>query len=251
MKLCGFIQVYNELEQGNLKRCINNLKKYCDYIVVYDDASTDGSTDYLEKEGCLVIRGEKNDFKDEIRHRQCLLDFALNKFLDIDWFFKIDADEILSREGIKKIKGICENAGKEIDGFAIEQVNLWRGYGWHRIDYYQRFFVRLWRNKPSMRYNVEYGLHHKQYPNEINNIPQITDPSIKIIHFAFLTDELLIKTYKKRVSLGGAPIEAAKMRINETNLQLSKVNLNWFPEDVEIGNTEKPVKKFFGVLNDN
>ena len=247
MKICGFLQVYNELEKGNLKRCISNLKKYCDYIVVYDDGSADSSVDYLEKEGCLVLRGEKNDFKDEIRHYQCLLDFALNKFLDIDWFFQIAADEILSREGIKKIKKICENAGKEIDGFSISQVNLWRGFGWYRTDFYQQSFVRLWRNKLGIKYNIEYGLHHLQYPNGINNIKHIDYQDIKILHYGFITDELLVETYKQRVKLG-TPVNIAKMRIDETNLQLSKVNLDWFPEDVEIGNTEKPIKKFFGVL---
>ena len=247
MKICGFLQVYNELEKGNLKRCINNLKKYCDYIVVYDDGSIDDSIDYLKKEGCSVIRGERNDFRNEIKHYQLLLNFALNKFSDIDWFFQISADEILSIEGIKKIREICENADKEIDGFSLGQVNLWRGYGWYRTDFYQQSFVRLWRNKSGIKYNIEYGLHHKQYPDGINNIKHIENQDIKILHFAFLTDELLIKVYKERVSLG-VPIQIAKMRIDETNLQLSKVNLDWFPEDVEIGNTEKPIKKFFGVL---
>ena len=61
MKICGFLQIYNELEKGNLKRCITNLKKYCDYIAVYDDGSTDGSFDYLVEQECILLKGAKND----------------------------------------------------------------------------------------------------------------------------------------------------------------------------------------------
>lgn len=248
MKVCAFMQVYNELLTGNLKRCITNLKKYCDIIAVYNDGSTDGSAEYLEKkENCCVLRGGKNDFKNETNHYQQLLDFILEKHKDIDWFFFICADEILSKVGIEKIRGICEATDKSIDGFHIDQVNLWRSYGWYRTDFYAPYFMRLWRNKAGMKYDVKYGLHHQQYPKEINSIQRIVVPDIKIIHYAFLTNELLISTYKKRVGLG-VPVNIAKMRIDETNLHLQKVDLNWFPNDVKIGSTEKPTKKFFGRL---
>ena len=65
MKLCGFLKVYNELKRGNLKRCLNNMKAYCDYIVAFDDGSTDGSRNFLEEQGCDVIGREKNDFLNE------------------------------------------------------------------------------------------------------------------------------------------------------------------------------------------
>lgn len=245
MKICAFMQVYNELLTKNLERCITNLKKHCDVIAAYDDGSTDGSAEYLEKEGCCVLKGDKNDFRNETNHYQQLLDFILEKHSDIDWFFFICADEILSKVGMEKVRGICEVAGKEIDGFYIDQVNLWRSYGWCRTDFYAPFFIRLWRNKPGMKYTVKYGLHHQQYPIEIINRQRIMHPDIKIIHYAFLTNELLVSTYKKRVGLG-VPVNVAKMRIDETNLRLKEVNLSWFPDGVKIGDTKKPVKKFFG-----
>jgi len=251
MKICGFLQVYNELEKGNLQRVINNLQKFCDVIGVYDDGSTDGSINYLNNEGCIVVRGHENDFRNEIAHKQQLLDVILDTHQDIDWFFHLDADEILSRAGIEYIRNYCRHIDKGFDGISIRQINLWRSYGWHRTDFYQRAFVRGWRNKPGIHYPTEHGLHKQQYPVGINNIFRLSDDvinyDINVIHFAFITDEQLVKTYKERVALG-VPVNTARMRIDETNLQLEKVNLDWFPEDVKIGNTDKPAKKFFGEI---
>ena len=179
MKLCGFLQVYNEMEKGNLPRCISNLKKFCDVIAVYDDGSTDGSVNYLMSEGGIVyIRGDRNDFLNETRHKQQLLDYVLGIHPDIDWFFKIDCDEVLSKGGVEGIRGICEGAEKDIDGIALNQVNLWRSYGWYRTDYYQWSFVRLWRNKPGIKFQVAPGLHNRQYPLGIDNVWYINDPDI-------------------------------------------------------------------------
>lgn len=71
--------------------------------------------------------------------------------------------------------------------------------------------------------------------------------TLNIIHFAFISDEKLIETYRERVALG-VPVEVAKMRIDESNLRLEKVDLDWFPEGVEIGSLDKPTPKFFGLI---
>ena len=73
MKLVGFVQIYNEMEKGNLPRFLDSVSKYCDELSVYDDASTDESCDYLEYflasdtrlKKINLIRGQTNEWGKE------------------------------------------------------------------------------------------------------------------------------------------------------------------------------------------
>ena len=56
MKLVAQVCMYNEVLKGNLERCLNNLKLYCDEIVIYDDASTDNSIKVASKYTEHIIR---------------------------------------------------------------------------------------------------------------------------------------------------------------------------------------------------
>ena len=61
-KILAIIQVYNELEKGNLQRFFRYIKNCVDEVVVYDDCSTDGSYECAKKNTQWVLRGLKNDF---------------------------------------------------------------------------------------------------------------------------------------------------------------------------------------------
>ena len=65
-KIVAITQVHNELRKGNLERFFKYLPALVDEIVVYDDASTDGSWQYALKHTPHVIRGVKNNFKEDI-----------------------------------------------------------------------------------------------------------------------------------------------------------------------------------------
>ena len=77
-KIVAITQVYNELEKGNLLRFFKYIKNSADELVVYDDCSTDGTYEYAKKNTQLVLRGLKNDFTSEIKHKQILLETALS-----------------------------------------------------------------------------------------------------------------------------------------------------------------------------
>ena len=49
MRLVAFLQLRNELENGNLIRCLENCKKWADDIYIYDDCSDDGSQEIYQK----------------------------------------------------------------------------------------------------------------------------------------------------------------------------------------------------------
>ena len=77
MKIVAFIQMYNESSKGNLERCLVNCKQWADDIVIYDDASTDDSVEVAEKYTEHIIRGEVNNFYEEL--------YALIAVYDVYW----------------------------------------------------------------------------------------------------------------------------------------------------------------------
>ena len=235
MKICGFLQVYNELEKGNLKRCITNMKKYCDYICVFDDGSTDGSTEYLIKEGCKVIKGLKNDFLNETSHKQQLLDFALKHCLDIDWFFWLDADEVLDANGTKNLREFCEKADKE--GYYFPEITLWRSESWARKDYLGNGrFLRLWKNNGNLKFNIAHGLHNQLYPEGLSSLG---DAPFNVIHYGYATKKAVVDRFIERTKYG-VPFDFRKKGIDESEMILESVSPNLFPEGCEPIRTEKP-----------
>jgi len=235
MKICGFLQVYNELERGNLKRCINNFKKYCDYIAVYDDGSTDGSDGFLLRKGCLVIRDNKNDFLNETAHKQELLDYALSYYKDIDWFFWLDADEVLDANGTKNLRKFCEIADKE--GYYFKEITLWRSDCWARKDYLGNGkFLRLWKNNGKLRFKIVRGLHADLFPKGISTIGEAP---FSVIHYGYATKEAIVRRWFERTKYG-VPFEIRRKCIDESNMVLEHVPHELFPEGCEPIRHDKP-----------
>src|ERR1700743_953510 len=93
-KIVCICPVYNEIEKGNLQRFFTYAKPLVNAIVVYDDCSTDGSYEYALQHTPHVIRGIKNDFANELNHRQQMLAWAIE--LGADFILSLDADEVLT-----------------------------------------------------------------------------------------------------------------------------------------------------------
>ncbi len=79
-----------------LKPCIDSLHEFCDQVVVYDDASEDGSLEWLLDQGCKVAGppgGVPRFFEHEGRARQTLLDAVVEE--NPTYVLAIDADEFI------------------------------------------------------------------------------------------------------------------------------------------------------------
>jgi len=111
MRLVAFLQLYNELENGNLIRCLENCKRWADDIYIYDDCSTDGSqevyTQYTEKKN--IILGSTHDFSMELFHKQQLLDLVLGS--NPQWIGWIDGDCVLCKELTERCKTLGKDSG--------------------------------------------------------------------------------------------------------------------------------------------
>ena len=183
MKLVANICVYNEMIKGNLRRCLDNLKRYCDDIVVYDDGSEDRSAEIARHYTRHIILGGRNDQMNELAHKQQLLERAIQ--LEATHVFWLDADEVLDRAGtLGGLRRLCDRWPSDMDAYSFREINLWRGQRWARSDtlFDKARFVRLWKIRPGMRFDVRHGVHLRLYPA---GIERIKEASFCIIHYGF------------------------------------------------------------------
>jgi hypothetical protein len=95
MKITAFIQVRNEVATGHLQRFFKWNLDLFDYIVAFDDASFDGSVEFLQPKVDLLIRSEFCSFSSELANKKRLLIEAKKSLPETNWFLWLDADEVL------------------------------------------------------------------------------------------------------------------------------------------------------------
>ncbi len=224
MKLVGIIQTYNEASNGNLERCLNSLTKYCDEVVVWDDGSTDESWKiYDKKYHCHFLGGMKNDFENELHHKQKLVDTA--KSIGADWILRMDADEVIEPRGESEIRALISDSDKT--GWAFHMTNLWRSEAFYRVDngYNDVIFNRLWRAHPDLKFNVQRGLHLTNYPVGATDNEGFSN--LEIIHYGFASDKAILDKYRMYLSHGqtGAALDRL---IDERGLVVRRSKPEWF-----------------------
>lgn len=120
--ISGAIVVYNE--EKLLARCLENMQKYCDEIVLYDSYSTDKTLDIAKQFNCRVFTHEFDNHRDQ-----------KNRVIDAckcDWVFLLDADEYaneLLTATLKSdfIKSVLE--AQQIDALGFPRYNILDGEG--------------------------------------------------------------------------------------------------------------------------
>lgn len=245
MKLTLICQIYNELEKDNLPRFMESIDLYCDALVVYNDGCTDGSCEWIadnyprnnQLKEIHFIHSKVNDFKNEIKHKQLLLDKAIE--IESSFVFWLDFDEVVEPRGeTGGIREICESATCNAYGF--KEVNLWRDPGFYRLDnsYNDGEFCRLWENTGKLHYDDRPGLHQRQYPNGIN---EIVTSDIKVIHYGFSSDDRIIDKYLTYRAHGQSGWALHRL-IDERTLRVAKSSPEWFrtqPEEREFAEVFK------------
>lgn len=226
MKVIAMIQAFNELKQGNLRRCLDSVSRYCDFIAVYDDASTDGSRQvYQEYDNCEVLYGAENEFKRELAHKQALL--GMIKAMGADWVWRIDCDEVIEKRGEDgALRELCETT--EYDSWAFHTVNLWRSPCFYRTDnsYNDVVFNRLWRMPPEgLHFKVEDGLHLTNYPIGMTDNEGFTD--LQLLHYGFGSDQAIVDKYEMYKAHGQSGWKLSRL-VNERGLVVARSNPAWF-----------------------
>lgn len=225
-------QVFNETRRGNLERFFQHVRPLVDAVVVYDDGSTDGTYEYLLAHTPHLIRSPRNDFTNEIAHKQQLLDRALE--LAPDYILWLDADEVLASDDPEDLQLLCAwSAGRDLDGVELHEVNLWRSDSWRRLDssYDLGWFVRLWRATPGMRYEtLAQGLHQPPFPSSIRRLDRY--PNLRVLHYGFANECNLAHKYLLYRAHGQRGYDMLDRLISEERLVVEKVPEKDFPVDL-------------------
>lgn len=225
MKIVAMIMAYNELKQGNLRRCLDSVSRYCDDICIYDDASTDGSIEVYQEYDATVLYAVYNDFKNELLHKQAQLEKI--KAMGADWVWRIDCDEIVEKRGEDgALRELCETT--KHDSWAFHTVNLWRSPCFFRTDssYNDVVFNRLWRMPPDgLHFKVEEGLHLTNYPIGMTDNEGFTD--LQLLHYGFASDKALIDKYKMYESHGQSGWKLLRL-VDERGLKVGRSRQEWF-----------------------
>lgn len=247
-KIVSITQIYNEIEKENLHRFFKYLKPVVDQIVIYDDCSTDGSYEYAKSQTTHVLRGAKNDFTDEINHRQTMLVEALK--LKPDFILSIDADEVLTNSSESLLQDLCHRCHTDdLDGFDFHHINLWRTGSWRRTDslYDEGWYCRLWKVTPDIGFKIgKKGLHQRLVPSSI----KITErqEEVSFIHYGFSTKKNLAHKYLVYRSHGQRGYVMLDRLIGEDSMELEEVPESVFPTGLYSKETKPEKIPFIDAL---
>lgn len=253
--IIAFTQCFNEQSSGNLQRWLNNVRKYADIVIAFDDGSTDGSKEILFKECDFVVAGLKNDWKREIYHKKYLLEIVQGMYPEASAIMWTDCDEICSKQLIENMKSIVNHMIDEnIDGISFPEEQLYLSETWVRKDnlFDSGRFCRLWNATRPLIFDKREGLHNQQYPDNIYNI---SASNLKVIHYGFSSLKNIINkvtTYKNQGQEG----YALNRLFPIGNLELEPVDLDIFPDEnrpVKIEERPKSLieKEWEEILNEN
>lgn len=222
MKYCGIIQFYNEMPE-NLPRAVASMRRVCGAVIGYDDGSTDGSGAWAQDNLDHVIVGRENAWKDEILHKQLMLERARQLYAS-DWILWLDADEVLSAPLVRYLNE--REFPHDLTGIRIREVNLWRQPDLYRVDrsFGSGAFLRVFR--PQLNYIVRSGLHQRQFPRGADrNILELKETPI--IHYSWDSPEKIQAKYE-RYKAQGQRGENLDRLLDDPEAELVPVQREWF-----------------------
>ena len=246
MKITCILQVYNEIQSGHLPEFFESNAHLFDNIIAYDDGSTDGSWEYLQKHATRVLRAEKNNFKSERLHKAKMLQEATE--LGSEIIITLDADEILVIDR-KELEARCEKALAVADGIKVKFINLWRSQNHQRVDslFNEYFPVKIWRHKPELEAfpGTQEGLHQQLYPQYVQKISEAS--GLHIVHTGFSTQERIARKYLQYRRHGQKGFDLIRL-IDERNLKLEKVADELLPPNFRTDNPAPEALSFTDYL---
>lgn len=223
----------------------------CDYIYIYDQASTDGSKEFYKNyTKTVVIESETNDFMHERRCKDDLLKKLREEHPDCDWVLQADGDIIIDGRLIKnngnRLREICDITPVECGFISVGHLNLWRSDIHYRVDsqYHcinEGGIICLWRFNKDLHFPRVGGLHGSPTPIGITGVEH--RHQYYYIHRGFATDERVMAQYDMYYSHGQRGWDLERLMHEDNNLDLRVVPEEVLPEWFEIKDTVPATEK--------
>lgn len=127
-------------EEKHITRCIQNLKRITDNIIIIDSMSTDRTVEIATALGARVFqRAWPGNHSDQFN-------WALdNCNITTTWTMRMDCDEYLLDELIDEINAKLPLAKPETGGFIIKRRVIFMGKWMKRGGFYPHRLLRIWR----------------------------------------------------------------------------------------------------------
>ncbi len=135
--ISAIILTYNE--ELHIERCIINVFKVADEVIIVDSFSKDNTVDISKNLGAVVYQ---NPFVNQAKQFQWALD---NVIIKNDWILRIDADEYLTSDLTLEIMNKLSDISDSITGIYFKRRVHFMGQWIKHGGYYPTYLLRLWR----------------------------------------------------------------------------------------------------------
>lgn len=175
-----------------LPQVINQIKVLSDYTVILDDASTDGTPEFLTEElkdyPHLIHSESSSSFGKEYILRSKLWEMCVS--VNPEWIYIMDADEVVEPSKLQELKLLLSEVKQDSLNFRLYDMWSPTHYRsdalWCAHNFYSRFIVRHHKNLP---YSFPKRDHHVgRFPQEVVNFSGY-DTSIRIKHMGWSSPE--------------------------------------------------------------
>ena len=190
-------------EEKFLELCLNSVKSIVDEIIIVDTGSADKTKEIAKKFNVKII-----DFK-WINDFSAARNESL-KHATKDWVLVLDADEVIEKRDVEKIKSIVENSN-DFAGFSLEQRSYLNSYFEGAVKnssnfglvkeypfYIPHYLVRLFKNK--MEFQFRHRIHELVEDSIKEKGLKYKKIDVVLHHFGSLKDERLIKSKTEEYS---------------------------------------------------
>jgi hypothetical protein len=167
-------------EEENIEKCLSNVTKYVDEIIVVDTGSIDNTASILKK------------FTDKVYNYNWCDDFAAARNFSIskansDWILVLDADEVVLEADLQSLNKFIKNNEKTVG--RIKRINVLEDHSGTRkyIERVNRVFNR--------KYFYYEGIIHEQVTSKFGDYYR-TEPIDLVVDHIGYTKEVLNRTNK-------------------------------------------------------
>ena len=221
MKIIGFCQIRNELQNGNLHNLLKGME-FCEKIYIFDQASDDGSQAvYAQHDNVIVIQTGVNHFvedgprrlaapKEFIERNHPCTAGILKDNPDADWLCWLDGDSVLegrllanNAQELKRQLLQCQNLGYK--AMSLHSLSMWRSNRHCRVDneYNDYRPVCFWKSGEGLNFpDTPRVVGGQLLPWEVQDGHTFKNWNYYVLRYGHSTDEKIIRKYDEYKAAG-------------------------------------------------